>query len=312
MLTDVRGLDHSSLLSSTVLISVPWELYYAARTRRILQSASAEETTDPELARRRRAAMTELQFTELVSLAMTVLSPFAGAYLLYFARATLSDPDHYVNPFSIRLFVLASGIRPWAHFLSLVKSRSLFLQEEVHYPSTEVQRMKKKVDRLEVELSSLRRAFVTKSDIRTLREGLDVPLNQLSKAVRKYERKEEYLRLSSEERFALMEARLEDTMREISINAELLDRMKSEQEQVTPLTTILRIFNHILGQPGGPSGTIGNLRWYERGPFFYVFLPLNITNLALTYAGKGANTLTKALGAPQRGGMIAHGDEQEE
>lgn len=71
--------------------------------------------------------------------------------------------------------------------------------EAVWYPSTEVHLLRRRVDSLERDISQLSRAFATKDDVRNLRDGVDIPLSQLSKAVRRFDKKEEYLRLSSEE-----------------------------------------------------------------------------------------------------------------
>ena len=108
--------------------TVPWDIYAASRTRRILSTTAATSTDDPELARRRAHASSLLLRTELLSLSLTVLSPFLGASLLYWLRGVLSDPDRFVNGRNIRLFVLASGIKPWLHLSRVMRARSLRLQ----------------------------------------------------------------------------------------------------------------------------------------------------------------------------------------
>jgi len=229
------------------IVRMPWEMYFAARTRRVLEAApeddEADEDTRVDRHRRRRDAMTELRQHELFALALCVAAPGIGAWLLYSVRGVLSEPERYINPFSIRLFVLASGIKPWLHLVSLLRSRSLFLQETVHYPHGHVQRLRERTEKVEQDMASLRRMFATKADVRLLRDGIDAPLTQLSKAVRRHERKEEYLRLTAEERFQLVDSRLEEAMRELAIQADLLDAVRDEAERarrsaLNPLATL--------------------------------------------------------------------------
>jgi hypothetical protein len=275
---------------------VPWDLYYASRSRRILESAPNDEDEDADTLRIKRKAMVELGRSELFSLLMTAVTPLTGAYLLYLARGMLSDPDRYINSFTISLFGLATSFKPLLHLAELFKRRSLYYQEVVHYPSTQVHLLQRKIDRMEQDLGLLNRAFATKEEVRLLRNGVDVPLTQLTKAVRRYEKKEEYLRLSSEERFALLETKLDEAQKDAMMNAELIERLKKEYDEASnPLTTLLRVLNHVLGQRSydksnhnsiGGSKTRQKLRWFERGPFFYLFLPVNVSSLAIGWVNK--------------------------
>lgn len=212
-------------------LKIPHDIYHAARTRRILQAdamdseaeiigghnddGGIQEGTAETASRRRRlreqqAAAAELRRAELISLVALVLSPLAGAWLLTWLMETFSDGNRYLNKFNIRLFMLASGIRPWTHALSLFRRRLLHLQEVVHYPSSRVEGLTRRLIRLESDLSTLRKLVATKSDVTLLRDGIDLPLSQLSRSMRRYERKEENLRLSAEDKFGLVESRLED------------------------------------------------------------------------------------------------------
>lgn len=255
--------------------TVPWELYYSSRTRRINQAASIlteDDSGTPEsVKKRRKAAAAELLRNELLSLALCVVSPFIGSSLLYYVRGALSEPDRYINPFNIRLFVLASGVKPWSHFLKLVKNRNLFLQSEVHYPVTTVALLMRRVKVLEGEIDDLRRAYATKDDVRQLRDGVDLPLTQLSKAVRRYERKEEYLRLSSEEKFSILSERQEEMLHEIALSAQLIEQIRTEQEKSG---SVIRALRHIFAGPRAGDGQEVYV-WYEKGPFFYMFLPVS-------------------------------------
>ncbi len=140
-------------------------------------------------------------------------------------------------------------MKPWVHLFRLLRKRLLLLQEDVHYPSAQVEQMAKRMRQIESELSTLRKLFATKNDVRLLRDGIDMPLSQLSRAVRRYEKKEEHLRLSAEDKFALVESRLEDLLREVAINAELIEAERRERERVANLPmSLFQAIRYALGQ----------------------------------------------------------------
>ncbi|SPO30682.1 related to TRX2 - thioredoxin II [Ustilago trichophora] len=243
-------------------LRVPWEIYYVSRTRHVLtqdpdESEQAEEAPSDgsppsprtpaetiEQIEARRAAAAELRRSELLSLIFCVLSPLMGAYMLHWMRETMTDGNKYLNTFNIRLFTLAAGIKPWSHAISLIRRRMLHLQEEVHYPSSKVEKMNQRLRRLEADLSSLRKLYATKSELRVLRE-YDA---QLGRAVRRSERKEEHLRLSAEEKFSIVEGRLEDLLREVAINAELIEEERRERERAASLRiSLFEAVKYLLG-----------------------------------------------------------------
>lgn len=245
-------------------LRVPWEIYYASRTRSILthdqdqdeiehaeqvtldgSPSSAPESSETGVQKEvRRAAAAELRRSELLSLVFCMLSPIMGAYMLHWMRETMTDGNKYLNTFNIRLFTLAAGIKPWSHAMSLIRRRMLHLQEEVHYPSSKVEKMNQRLRRLEADLSSLRKLYATKTELRLLREH-DA---ELGRALRRSERKEEHLRLSAEEKFSIVEGRLEDLLREVAINAELIEEERRERERAASLRiSLFEAIKYLLG-----------------------------------------------------------------
>jgi hypothetical protein len=286
--SDQYSCGDSGLMIQPLNSIVPWEIYYASRTRRLAQSSivlteEAEGDLIPEsLKARRKAARAELMQNELFSLAFCLVSPFLGSYLLYWVRGALSEPDRYINPFNIKLFIMASGVKPWAHFFKLVKNRSLFLHSEVAYPVPTVSILLDQVRGLKEEMTQLKTQFATKTDMRNLREGVDKPLTNLSKAVKKYERKEEYLRLSTEEKFEILHKRQEELIDELIVSNHTIEALRADQERSSSVLRALRYIFSGEGQTAASSTSRarinnGNTRgyvWYERGPFFYIFLPV--------------------------------------
>ncbi|KAK4051837.1 hypothetical protein OIV83_002542 [Microbotryomycetes sp. JL201] len=257
------------------LIKVPWDIYYASHGRLVLAGTEpkpGEEGYDPEQAAKRDQSIRVLRRAELTSLLATMLVPAAGSYLLVYVRQLLSDPDRYINRSIISLFAIATAVKPTMHFAKLVKNNSLYHQEQVWYPNSEVHLLRRRVEALEKDLSQLTRAFATKDDVRTLRDGVDVPLTQLSKAVRRFDRKEEVLRLTSEERFARLDSRLLETSRELQDARVVIEDLRFQHEQAlaSPLAQLLNVMKHAIGQA-------------SRGPFFWLLLPVTAPARAIDY-----------------------------
>ncbi|SCV67864.1 BQ2448_5475 [Microbotryum intermedium] len=271
------------------LIKVPWDIYYASHARVVLDAAlpkPGQEGYDPQQAERREYSVRQLKRTELLSLLATMLVPAAGSGLLYYARGLLSDPDRYINRFLISMFVIATSVKPFLHFAKLVQHNSLYHQEQVWYPSTEVHFLRRRIEALEKDLSQLTRAFATKDDVRNLRDGVDVPLSQLSKAVRRFDRKEEYLRLSSEERFSLLEQRFEEAARERQAQQSLIEQLRFEAHNANLVQQVVQALRFTLfgaHHHRGSKAVQRQLKWFEKGPFFWVFLPVNGPRLAIEY-----------------------------
>ena len=159
------------------------------------------------------------------------------------------------------------------HFFKLVKSRALFLQSEVHYPTATVTRLSRRVRDLEAEVDDLKSLYATKADVKLLRDGVDVPLTALSKAVRRYERKEEYARLSNEDKFAVLMQRQEEMLAELDASAREIAVMRQQQEK---MGSGMRALRYIFSGPAAEGGEGRSAYvWYERGPFFYIFLPVS-------------------------------------
>ncbi|CAH1761594.1 4916_t:CDS:2 [Entrophospora sp. SA101] len=193
------------------IIKVPWELYYAARSKRLMHENTFKgQTLDSTQKAIKNQLAKELQSHELSALILVIASPIIGGYALHGAKTYLTDYDQYISHFNIVLFVFAAGIKPLMHIASLAKIKTLRLQEQIHYPSTEVEVLKRQIQHLEYEFSQIRKGLATKRDINSIRDGFEPTISQLNKTVRKYEKKEQHLRNSSEERFAYLESKLSE------------------------------------------------------------------------------------------------------
>lgn len=70
-----------------------------------------------------------------------------------------------MSSFNVIVFVLAASIKPVAHVMRLLRERTLYLQSEMQVTETQVQMLQRKLDLIEEELETLRKAFATKKDL---------------------------------------------------------------------------------------------------------------------------------------------------
>lgn len=187
---------------------------------------------------------------------------------------------------------------------------SLYHQELVHYPSTKVHTLEQRLLKLETDLLQLSRAFATKSDVRALRDGVDVPLSQLSKAVKRFDRKEEYFRLTLEEKFGLMEQKVQELVQVGMRQQEVLEGLEQENEvfrntiakRGNSSLEFANFLGRLLGsitttstntsydstqikngkRKRGVVGTTSSSRsWYEKGLNWYLFWPVTVPKSVL-------------------------------
>ncbi|KAI7829463.1 hypothetical protein BC939DRAFT_27476 [Gamsiella multidivaricata] len=221
---------------------MPWDLYYAARTRRILlTSVSANAPVDPVLELRRQTAAASLRRQEFFTLLLVLASPFIGGYTLQYLKTFFSSYEDYLSALNIELFIIASGIRPLTHLISLLKARALHLQEQVHYPDAEVELLRRKVASIEAEMSQLRRAFATKRDVLQVQDSVEPTLHQLTKQIKRHDKKETLLRSYTEERFATIDEKLRE------YDTVLAYRITEEQHRSSLLFLPINILVAMLG-----------------------------------------------------------------
>ncbi|KAF8630082.1 hypothetical protein AX17_005480 [Amanita inopinata Kibby_2008] len=132
----LTGGDHIKNLLLVVLlvyylhqiIEIPWVLYQKARPQKtlpLLPPTSIEE-------KYQQIAASELHRLELFFLSLTAISPFLGATFLRYATSTTIGPQA-LSWFNTALFVLATGMRPWAHIVERLKQRTSDLHDVIDH-----------------------------------------------------------------------------------------------------------------------------------------------------------------------------------
>ncbi|ORX56917.1 hypothetical protein DM01DRAFT_322416 [Hesseltinella vesiculosa] len=186
-------------------MTVPWSYYESARSRRLIHFHATREMPSKQ-----NQLASELRRHEVTGLLWVIASPFIAGYTLQYSRYFLSDYDRYMSSFNVAVFVLAASLKPLSHVMMLLRERTLFLQSEIQVNDTHVVRLQKRIDILEEELFALSQAYATKKDLGQMADGLSPTLQQLSKSMRRFEKKEQLLRSWSEDRFTLLDDKLRE------------------------------------------------------------------------------------------------------
>ncbi|ORY02324.1 hypothetical protein K493DRAFT_277370 [Basidiobolus meristosporus CBS 931.73] len=170
-----------------LVIKVPWELYFAARKRRVHRDAQIGQPGNAVQEAIRSEAISKLYRQEQLSLLVVLASPVLGGYLLQLSRQFLSDYDKYFSQLNIMIFIFAAGIKPVSHMIGLVKNRALRLQEEIHYPNSEVEELRTRLEKMEEELHLLRSALATRSEVGEYKQDMQPALVELTRWFKKFE-----------------------------------------------------------------------------------------------------------------------------
>ncbi|KAH7107168.1 hypothetical protein BKA62DRAFT_686172 [Auriculariales sp. MPI-PUGE-AT-0066] len=190
------------------LIRVPWELYITSRPHRQQQQPIADSNMEH--------AQTELHALALFYLSLTVASPLLGGWLLRTIGAALFGHE-YISWFSTLIFVLAAGIRPWRHLITLLHARTLELQDIAHAgqpPSLGTSRDGKSVlERLEALEHQLSEALDDNDALTAETEDLKAALERAEeaadKAVRRAMRRAAADHAAQANRLEALEARID-------------------------------------------------------------------------------------------------------
>lgn len=185
---------------------VPWRLYQASRPR------TNPGTRPGEPDRITKLAETELRRQELFLLLLTSISPLLGATFLKYVLSALGERQS-LSWFSTTLFVLATGIRPWTHFLGRIRGRTEALHDAIHYPPEKTDAADAKasaallnrVDVLEEEVRELTASAAVAEPLQEVCDDLSEALGKLERDGKRSARKADATRLALLVRMAALE-----------------------------------------------------------------------------------------------------------
>ncbi|KAG7085961.1 hypothetical protein E1B28_003486 [Marasmius oreades] len=178
------------------IIEVPWSLYHNARPRQRPPHIRSTQTSAE--ARYRALASSELRKFEFLLLTFAILSPFIGAYLVQRVSSAVLG-DNTFSWFSISLFVLATGVRPWSHVVERISGRITDLHDIVHYPAhhpsnnsdfrTELDELRKQYQQLTLTIERIHQKNSTSTQ--EMYDYIDDALDVVEKTVKRQEKKYE-------------------------------------------------------------------------------------------------------------------------
>ncbi|KAF3901830.1 hypothetical protein AA313_de0207740 [Arthrobotrys entomopaga] len=217
------------------LIKFPWDWYHESQTApndpalsmsAILEEDEKGEKSDDSDATLRvghkqkhgnvaNGATLELEKNQRLALFCCFLGPLLGAWLLHAIRSQLSRPgESLLSTFNITVFVLGAEIRPSAHVIKLIRSRTRELQNSKYLPPpSKLEEMNLRIEELSFQLQTLMSAMNNEDELLgCVKKGIQPDLDALNRAVRRYERKEAMQSAQTEERLAYLDRRLNDAL----------------------------------------------------------------------------------------------------
>ncbi|KAI9253675.1 hypothetical protein EDC94DRAFT_525116 [Helicostylum pulchrum] len=221
-------------------ITVPWAYYDTARSRRVIHQYATNNNNQAGLDsnkkrdKRKESVEEELRKHEFIGLVWVIISPAVAGYTLQYSRYFLSNYDKYMSTFNVTVFVLAASLKPLIHVMALLRERTVFLQSEMVINESEIEVLQRKLESMEEELDGLRKAFATKRDLGQVTNGITPSIQNLSNAIRQFEKKDKSFRSWSEENFSKMEKRVCDLDQLLYFSMEQ-DQKKSAQKLLVTL-----------------------------------------------------------------------------
>ncbi|KIK56638.1 hypothetical protein GYMLUDRAFT_61885 [Collybiopsis luxurians FD-317 M1] len=181
------------------VIEIPWTLYHNSRPR--LHPRSSRTSAAESL--RAKHAASELRVLEFIFFSFAIVSPFLGASLLRYVTFAITGQDIH-SWFSIGLFVLATGVRPWTHLVQRFTQRITDLHDIVHYDSAakgdseDVSEMKQQLELLrsrmaEMEDSVLRLRKKLLKETNEVYDYVDEQVDPVEQMVKKHDKALEYV-----------------------------------------------------------------------------------------------------------------------
>ncbi|KAF9068810.1 hypothetical protein BDP27DRAFT_1223680 [Rhodocollybia butyracea] len=181
------------------IIEIPWTMYHNSRPR-VHPHSSRVPAADNFHAKR---ASSELRFWEFILFSFATFSPLLGAWLLRYVTFAVTGQD-VLSWFSIGLFVLATGVRPWSHLVQRLNQRVTDLHDIVHYHSDakgnqdDVVEMQRELERLHSQMQEMDQAMMKlkkklTKETNDVYDYVDEQVEPVEKMVKNHEKALEYV-----------------------------------------------------------------------------------------------------------------------
>ncbi|KAI0971254.1 hypothetical protein F4678DRAFT_98550 [Xylaria arbuscula] len=237
---------------------------------------------------RQRAALKELYIHEITALAWCFIFPLLAAYLLHAIRGQLSRPSEgLVSDYNLTIFICAAEVRPVAHLIRMLQTRTLYVQaivaENPHVrkavTSEEIQALRDRLNELETrnvpkglpmnnsvqpeESQKLAESLVG----REIRKNVQPELEALNRAMRRYEKKLNLLTNQTDNKIEYVEYRLNDAIALAAVAAKNSNSQRTLAGWLVDRTTTLvmlplQAVSAVLTFPFRTASTL--FRWKEQ------------------------------------------------
>ncbi|OBZ74840.1 hypothetical protein A0H81_05266 [Grifola frondosa] len=140
--------------------------------------------------------------------------------LIFYLHQIIESGVDALSWFNTTLFVLATGIRPWSHLVTRLRTRAHNLHDAIHYPTAdsaahlhaetmhELKIVLQRVEALERELRDVRETAARGAALREVCDDLSEALGEIERGAKRGERKAETLRAAQSVRIAAVESGL--------------------------------------------------------------------------------------------------------
>jgi uncharacterized coiled-coil protein SlyX len=177
-------------------------------------SETIHEEPDGETQLRARK---ELRRQELMAFAACFAGPLLGACLLHTLRRQLTVADGLVSDYNLTIFVLVAELRPVARLMKMKEEKMMHLQRVVKSDpdllKPDTQHISQRLSELETRFSGPATGSVeTTQIVAEVRQTMQPQLDALTRAIRRYEKRNAAQTAQIEARFREVDARLKDTL----------------------------------------------------------------------------------------------------
>lgn len=185
--------------------------------RKVLQSGDIDECNDAAAAfAAQGTARKALRREELTALFACFLGPLLGAALLHTLRGQLTRTEGVVSDFNLVVFILFSEYRPFKQVIKLRDEKIWHLQRIVKADPQDqqtVQQLSQRVAELEARLEGPLPTDIDITEISAkVTKSTQLQLDALTRAVRRYEKRQMTETMQTEARFHELEIRLRDAL----------------------------------------------------------------------------------------------------
>ncbi|KAI9762621.1 MAG: hypothetical protein M4579_000239 [Chaenotheca gracillima] len=212
------------------------------------------------------AAWQELRSHEVLALVSCFVFPVLGAYLLHAIRCQLSRPSEgLVSNFNLTIFLLAAEVRPAAHVLKMIQTRTLYLQrvvneipERASAPTHKIAGIEQRLVELETQLRlpgpaqspSGAPGPVKVATLQSEQNSLRNDINAHTRTLQRHSRNANLQTAATDSRIRALQDQVEDAL---ALATAAIDARKQQDEGPTWITKLFRwlkrIFEITLGYP---------------------------------------------------------------